>query len=274
MIGRVGVEGISSYGAGLATFLRKHGVEVVEVCRPNRQRRRRLGKSDPTDAVGAARAALAGDGAIPKDRDGNIEAIRVLVAAKRSARSQRTTALTQMRHLVITGPDGCRDRLRAVAIGELVSTSAGFRPEMTTDSALAATKEALRSLARRVRVLDVELTRLNTRIESLVADTAPELLGRPGVGPDVAAALLICAGDNPERIRSEAARARLCGVAPIEASSGKVMRHRLCHSGDRQANHALSPCGHGPHGPRPSHPPLRAAPPRRGTQQRPRSCAA
>lgn len=239
VIGRVGVEGTSSYGAALAAFLRKRGIEVVEVMRPNRQVRRRKGKSDPTDAVAAGRAVLAGDGGVPKSRDGNVEAIRALVVVKRSARGQRTAALTQMRHLVICGPDDLRDRLRGVAIRDLVDTAAALRPETTTDAVVAGTRAALRSLARRVRNLDAELDGLNARLEALVAETAPSLLARPGVGPDVAAALLVSAGDNPERIRNEAAWARLCGVAPVEASSGKVVRHRLNRGGDRQANHAL-----------------------------------
>lgn len=238
-IDRVGVEGTSSYGAGLAALLRKRGVEVVEVMRPNRQLRRRAGKSDPTDAVAAARAALGGEGGVPKRRDGGVEAIRVLAVAKRSARSQRTAALTQMRHLVIAAPAPLRDRLRSAPVSALVEAAAAMRPQTTADSVLAATKEALRSLARRVRAFDVELAHLNARLEALVTCVAPAMLARPGVGPDVAAALLVAAGDNPERIRSEAAWAKLCGVAPIEASSGKVTRHRLNRGGDRQANSAL-----------------------------------
>lgn len=238
-IGCVGVEGTSSYGAGLAALLRKRGLEVVEVMRPNRQLRRRNGKSDPTDAVGAARAALAGDGAVPKSRDGGVEAIRVLVVAKRSARTQRTAALTQMRHLIIGAPASLRDQLRSTTVPALVEAAAAMRPETTADAVLAATKEALRSLAHRVQGLDDELARLNTKLETLVACAAPALLSRPGVGPDVAASLLVAAGDNPERIRNEAAWAKLCGVAPIEASSGKVTRHRLNRGGDRQANSAL-----------------------------------
>lgn len=198
-----------------------------------------MGKSDPTYAVGAARATLARDGAVPKGRDGNVEAIRVLLVAKRSARSQRRAALTQMRHLAISGPDCLRDRLRGVRITELVETAAEFRPDTSGDTVLAATKTALRSLARRIQNLDRELAGLQDKLEGLVTEAAPELLARPGVGPDVAAALLVCAGDNPERIRSEAAWVKLCGVASLEASSGKVARHRLNRGGDRQANHAL-----------------------------------
>ena len=237
---KVGVEGTGSYGAGLARYLRRAGVAVIEVDRPNRAERRRSGKSDPLDAVEAARAALGGRAkSISKSKDGAIEAIRVLVVAKRSARGARIKALTQMRHLVITAPDQLRSRMKGLSVCALVNEAARLRPSRSGDAVMAAHKAALCSLARRVQGLEDELAELDAHIEVLVRAAAPELLASFGVGPDTAAALLVSAGDNPERLRSEAAWAHLCGVAPIPASSGKSNRHRLDRGGDRQANSAL-----------------------------------
>ena len=236
----VGVEGTGSYGAGLARFLRREGVHVVEVSRPNRQARRNKGKSDPLDAIEAARAAISGRASGAKTRDGAAEAIRVLVVAKRSARQARVKALTQMRHLVVSAPEELHQRFKGLRISALVEQAGSLRPERSPDPVTAATKSSLSSLARRVRSLEVELTALDEQIEALVAAAAPELLARMGLGPDTAASLLIAAGDNPERLHSEAAWARLCGVAPIPADSGKVTGHHRLHSGgDRQANSAL-----------------------------------
>jgi transposase len=238
---KVGVEGTGSYGAGLARFLRRSHIEVIEVDRPNRAERRRSGRSDPLDAVEAARAALGGRAtSISKSKDGAVEAIRVLVVAKRSARGARIKALTQMRHLVITAPDQLRCRFTGVTIGALVSEGARLRPSRTGDEVMAAYKASLSSLAHRIQELDDEIAELDVRIETLLMETAPELLSLFGVGPDTAAALSISAGDNPERLHSEAAWAHLCGVAPIPASSGKSAgRYRLDRGGDRQANAAL-----------------------------------
>ncbi len=239
-VSKVGVEGTGSYGAGLARFLRRAQVEVIEVDRPNRAERRRSGKSDPLDAVEAARAALSGRAkGIAKSKDGAIEAIRVLVVAKRSARGSRVKALTQMRHLVVTAPDPLRGRLAGLTVAALTDEAARLRPSRSGDPVMAAHKASLCSLARRVQGLEDEIAELDQRIEKLLQATAPELLARFGVGPDTTAALLVSAGDNPERLHSEAAFAHLCGVAPIPASSGKTTRHRLDRGGDRQANSAL-----------------------------------
>jgi transposase len=239
-IARVGIEGTGSYGAGLARFLRARGIEVVEVDRPNRQIRRRTGKSDPADAVEAARAALSGraQGA-GKTRDGNVEAIRALVVAKRSARSSKVQALNQIRQLGFTASDELRERLAGVSRQRLGSTAAALRPRAGSDPVIFATKTALATLGRRVLELDEEKQRLDQLMSELVAKTAPSLLGLRGVGVDTAATLLVAAGDNPDRLRSEAAWAHLCGVAPIEASPGKITRYRLNRGGDRQANSAL-----------------------------------
>jgi transposase len=239
---RVGVEGTGSYGAGVARFLRASGVDVVEVDRPNRQARRRSGKSDPLDAVEAARAALSGRArGAAKSRDGNVEAIRALVVAKRSARSAKIQALNQIRHLSFTAPEQLRQRLAGVSRHHLAARAAALRPATSkgADPVTAATKTALRILGRRVLALDEEKARIDALLARLVAQTAPQLLAVFGVGVDTAAALLVTAGDNPGRLRSEAAWAHLCGTAPIPASSGKVTRYRLDRGGDRQANCAL-----------------------------------
>ncbi|TMK44480.1 MAG: IS110 family transposase [Actinobacteria bacterium] len=239
-VARVGVEGTGSYGAGLARFLRGAAIEVVEVDRPNRQARRRTGKSDPADAIEAARAALSGraQGA-GKTRDGNVEAIRALVVAKRSARSSKIKALNQIRHLGFTASDELRERFSGISRQQLGAAAARLRPRAGSDAVTFATKTALSILGRRVLALDEEKERLNVLLAELVGKTAPSLLELHGVGVDTAATLLVAAGDNPGRLRCEAAWAHLCGVAPIQASSGKVTRYRLNRGGDRQANSAL-----------------------------------
>ena len=239
-IARVGVEGTGAYGAGLARFLRNSGVEVLEVDRPNRQARRRHGKSDTVDAIEAARAAQADRqlGAA-KTRDGNVEAIRALVVAKRSAKSTKIKSLNQIRHLGFTAPEEIRQSLQGLSPHMVALKAAAMRPRAGTDPVVYATKTALAALGRRVLALDEETDRIDKILTPLVAKTAPALLGVFGIGVDTAAALLVSAGDNPERLRSEAAWAHLCGVAPIQASSGKVTRWRLNRGGDRQANAAL-----------------------------------
>ena len=239
-VSKVGVEGTGAYGAGLGRFLAKAGVEVVEVDRPNRQARRTKGKSDPADAVEAARAVLSGRATgTPKSRDGNVEAIRALLVAKRSARDARLRALHQMRQLSYTGPDQLRSRLKDLSITELVAETAAMRPRSSGDPVVYATKVSLAALGRRVLALEDELVGIDELLTHLVTACAPKMLELFGVGIDTTATLLVTAGDNPERLRSEATWAHLCGVAPIEASSGKVTRHRLDRGGDRNANQAL-----------------------------------
>src|SRR6516164_3927540 len=220
-VARVGVEGTGSYGAGLARFLRAAGVQVVEVDRPNRQARRRAGKSGPLDAVEAARAAMSGRACgAAKSRDGNVEAIRALVVAKRSARSAKIQALNQIRHLSFTAPEQLRQRLAGVSRQQLAAKAAALRPGSMREGAdpvMPATKTALQILGRRVLALDAEKARIDALLSGLVTQTAPQLLTLHGVGIDTAASLLVTAGDNPGRLRSEAAWAHLCGTAPIPA---------------------------------------------------------
>jgi transposase len=239
-LGRVGVEGTGAYGAGLARFLRGVGVAVVEVDRPNRQARRRHGKSDTLDAVEAARAALSGRAhGVAKTADGNVEAIRVLLIAFRSGREARTRCLNQLRHLGFCGPDDLRERFRGVTVGALAGDAAALRPNPHGDIVMYATKLAMQTLGRRVLDIDTDCARLHGELADLVTATAPSLVALHGVGTHTAALLLVAAGDNAGRITSEAAFAHLCGVAPIHASSGKTVRHRLNRGGNRQANHAL-----------------------------------
>jgi transposase len=238
-----GIEGTSSYGDGLARYLKARGTEVLEVERPKRPQgssRRNVKKSDPSDAESAARAVLAGEtSGVPKSGDGRVEMIRALRTARRSAMKARTQAANQLQGLRVTAPDELLDRLRGLSTKELVAVAARFRLGDDPNDVPTATKFALRSVARRYEDLSAEIAELDAQLDRLVAQVAPELVSLPGIGTDHAATLLIVAGDNPQRLRSEASFASLCGVSPIEASSGKVVRHRLNHGGNREANRAL-----------------------------------
>ncbi len=239
-VGRAGVEGTSSYGAGLARHLKSVGMGVFEIERPKRRHLRRRGKSDSSDAELAARAVLAGETAgEPKSADGRVEMIRVLRAARRSAVKARTQAANQLRGIRVTAPEALRQRLRGLSTKELVAVATRFRPGGDPGDVETATKLALRSVARRYQALSVEVSKLDAQLDRLVTEAAPQLVSLPAIGTDHAATLLIVAGDNPERLGSEASFASLCGVSPVEASSGKVVRHRLNRGGNRDANRAL-----------------------------------
>ena len=235
----VGVEGTGSWGAGLARHLAAEDVRVIEVTRPNRQHRRRHGKSDPADAIGAARAVLAGDATgTPKSQNGAVEAIRVLRLARRSALKARTQTANQLHAVIDTAPTELRQRLNALNINKVVALAARFHrqdPLTPHDAA----RVALRSLARRYQHLDAEIAELDAHLEHLSATAAPTLRNLYGVGPHNAVNLLVAAGDNPHRLGSAASFAALCGTSPIDASSGRQQRHRLNRGGDRQANSAL-----------------------------------
>ena len=236
----VGVEGTGSYGVGLARFLHDEGVAMVEVDRPNRQTRRKVGKSDPTDAVAAARAALSGAAAVvPKTRNGPMEQMRVLLVARRSARAQRIQTLNQLRHIVFCAPEPIRVRFKDRYQRGLVTEAAKMRPRKGSDPVMFTTNTVIRNLARRIQGLTVEMRTIDKALVELIVATAPSLLELYGVGPDTAASLLVTAGDNPTRLHSERSWAHLCGVTPIPASSGKVTRYRLNRGGDRNANAAL-----------------------------------
>jgi transposase len=237
----VGVEGTGAYGSALAQYLGEQDIAVVEIDRPDRKARRWQGKSDPVDAEAAARAALAQRRTgVPKRRDGRVEAVRSLRVARRSAISQRADVARQMKTLIITAPEDLRRVLRDLADRQLIATCAASRPDAgRAGEPLVAAKLALRTLARRYQRLTEEITELDDIITPLVGQIAPALLALNGVGTDVAGQLLVTAGENPGRLRSEAAFAMLCGVAPLPASSGRTQRHRLNRGGDRAANSAL-----------------------------------
>lgn len=236
----LGMEGTGAYGAELARFLTAHGVTVVEVDRPDRKARRTNGKSDPIDAYAAATAVLSGRATgTPKSRDGIVEAIRVLRVTRKSAVKVRTQTINQIRTLIVTAPSEVRDKLRGLSARELIDTLARSRPTGDLDGPTCAVRTALRRLARRYQMLDEEIKDADKEIGPLVTRAAPRLVALPGVGPETAGQLLTSAGDNPDRLRSEAAFAHLCGAAAVPASSGRTNRHRLNRGGDRAANNAL-----------------------------------
>jgi transposase len=233
------VEGTGSYGAGLARTLNAAGQHVAEVSRPNRRvRRQRGGKTDAIDAEAAARTFLADFAtAVPKAGDGPIELIRITRAARSSAVKARTAAINELKAVIVTAPSQLRDALRGLSTVALINKCNSFH--ITGSVIEAGTKRILRTLAQRYRQLDTEAKALKSTLTELIQTANPQLLDMHGVGPDTAAALLIAAGDNPDRLISEAAFAALCGVNPIPASSGQHHRMRLNRAGDRQANAAL-----------------------------------
>ena len=213
---------------------------MIKINRPNRQTRHARGKSDPIDAEAAALAVLSGEASsVPKSDEDRVGMIRTLRVARRSAVQSTTQISNQVKGLIVTAPAELREQLRLFSGHDLIETLAGMRPGSIT-TPTAATKMTLRSLARRHQFLSEEIATLNAELERLTQEAAPQLCAIKGVGPDVAGALLVAAGDNPERLRSEASFAHLCGVAPLPASSGKTTgRHRLNRGGNRQANNAL-----------------------------------
>ncbi len=238
-IDRVGIEGTGSYGSGLTGHLRKEGIHVVEVNRPNRQARRRHGKSDPADAEAAARATLAGDAlGVPKSQDGEVEVIRLLRIQRRSAVHARTQAANQLHAVVSTAPESLRCSLRDLSLAALVKHAVKLRAMKSIDL-VSATRVVLRGLALRWQHLHEEVKQLDQQLEILVNAAAPDLVALRGVGVEVAGALLVAAGDNPERLARETSFAALCGVSPVDASSGRQHRHRLNRGGNRDANRAL-----------------------------------
>ena len=234
-----GVEGTSSYGAGFTRVLQEADIEVVEVNRPDRAARRRHGKSDPLDAYAAARTALAGHGlAAPKDE--RATALSALLIARRGAVKARTAAINQIKALLVTAPAELRERYRRYATTlTLVRALARCRPSAHDDPTTVAVVTGCKALAQRVEYLDRQIKDLTAQLDTMVASLNPGLRAAHGLGPDTAAQLLITAGMNPHRLRSEAAFAALCGTAPVPASSGKTTRHRLSRGGDRSANNAL-----------------------------------
>lgn len=228
-----GVEGTGSYGYQLTRALQAAGLTVVEVNRPDRANRRRKGKSDPVDAEAAARAVLSGQAtAVPKDREGAVEAIRALTMARTSAIKATTSASNQIKALLVGADQELRDQLQARSLLKLAISSSRLPPASGLHLALV-------SLGRRWLLLHEEILELDRAIRELVRRTVPRLIERPGIGIHSAAQLLITAGANPDRLHSDAAFAALCGASPVQASSGQRQRHRLSRGGDRAANNAL-----------------------------------
>jgi transposase len=232
------IEGTGSYGAGLAEFLARRGELVIEVDRPIRPARRDGAKSDTLDAVRAAREALGRTKwAHPRAR-GEREAMRVLVATREGAVRDRTRATNQLKAMIVSAPDELRDRLRTESGKELVARCRRLRDVPARDADYRATVAALRRLAQRIDHLDIEIKAHDRDLTALTDQHCPQLVAELGIGPIVAAQTYI-AWSHPGRCRNEAAFASLAGVAPIEASSGKITRHRLNRAGDRQLNRAL-----------------------------------
>jgi transposase len=239
---RFGVEGTGSYGSGLTRFLRRHGETVIEVSRPPRKgERRRAGKSDALDAEHAARAILAGTAtATPKLADGIIEAIRLVKIARDTAVKARTQAMITLKSVLVTAADDVRAQLEPLSDFRLIQACAQLAPTDDLTNVAAAMRHVLTTLARRWLDLHAEIAIHSRHLKRLTHIAAPQLVAAFGIGPDIAAELLVTAGDNSDRIRSEAALAKLCGACPIPASSGRTAgRHRLNRGGNRQANAAL-----------------------------------
>jgi transposase len=238
---RIGIESTGSYGAGLLRFMQEAKIEVLEVTTPDAQDRRRRGKNDDFDAESAAHAAFAGIRTVtPRTRDGMIEALRILTACRKTAVAARRVALQMIQNTIVCAPDTLRELLCQMIRMQLIRTLAAWRPDLTAYRDVeTAYRISLASLARRYRELHDEIPDLDTMIGAIVDELAPELVARNSIGQNGAVQLLLTAGDNPERLRSEAGFAALCGVSPVPASSGKTVRHRLNRGGDRAANSAL-----------------------------------
>lgn len=239
MLRRAGVECTGSYGSALMRYLGAEGIQVTEVNCPDKATRRRRGKTDAIDAEAAARAVISGRATTtPKAGDGPVEMARMFKLAKASAIKSRTQAINQLKSILVSADPELRESLAGLSYKTLVRRCAALAPAAPTDATTAAVY-ALRLLAQRILHLSTEIRDLEAQITAVITSHAPQLLERVGVGQDSAAALLITAGDNPERLTSEASFAALCGASPVEASSGKTQRRRLNRGGDRQANAAL-----------------------------------
>ncbi|WP_187285922.1 IS110 family RNA-guided transposase [Streptomyces sp. me109] len=240
---RAGVEGTGTFGAGLSRYLVTQQIQVFEVNRPDRSARRLLGKSDPLDAQAAARAVLSGRArAQAKSGDGPVHSARIYKLAKDSAVKARTQAINQLKAVLVIADPALRERLSSLGNAELFRTCARLGPPDgggDEDAVAQATHMTLRMLAERIEQLTGQINELNQRLTRLVEHHAPQLLVPVGIGPDSAVTLLITMGDNPERLSTEASFAALCGVSPVEYSSGRRSTRRLNYGGDRQANAAL-----------------------------------
>lgn len=238
-ISAVGVEGTRSYGTGLTLYLATQAITVIEVNQPDRHTRRRKGKTDDQDSINAAQAVLSGRAtAIPKAGTGPAAAITALRTTRAGAIKSRTAALNQLDSLIITAPPALRESLSGLTSHQRITTCARLRPGADLTRPESGVKTALRRIARRIQHLTAEIDEATTELHTLTTQVLPRTTALFGVGPDTAAQMLITAGDNPHRIRSDASFAHLIGTAPIEASSGRSDRHRLNRGGDRHGNAA------------------------------------
>jgi transposase len=214
---------------------------VIEVNQPDKATRRKRGKTDAIDAVAAAHAVISARAtAEAKTSDGPVEALRVLRLARTSAVNASTKAINQLKADLVTASPALRESLTGLGPMTLLGVCADLPdPEAGSGPVERSVVVTLRLLATRIRSLKAEAYQLHKQMRELITEHAPDLIERQGVGPDSAAALLIAAGDNPQRMRTEASYAALCGASPVEASSGKTSRRRLNRGGDRQANVAL-----------------------------------
>ena len=238
-IDRVGVDGTGSYSAGIARELTVAGFTVVEIIRQNRQARRLRGKSDPIDAHQAALALLSGADTVPKTADGQVESLRILLTERRSAAKAKSQTMNQIHALLVTAPEPVRDTYRALGSTKIVKTLARTRPTGSGFDPNLVTRHTLKRLAVRYLILQDEIDEIEKQLDPLVRAVNPTLLSLSGIGLVTAAALLVAAGDNPERLATRATFAALAGVAPQPAPSGQRTRHRLSRGENRQANAAL-----------------------------------
>ena len=232
------IEGTGSYGAGFCSFLLEKGEWVVEADRPARPKGRTGAKSDELDAARAAREALSRAHLASPRRRGDREALRVLLATRESAVVGRTKAICLLKALLVSAPGQLRNQFRNVTTEEQLMRCSRLRTTPTQSEEHRCTVISLRSAARRALALEAEASDLEADIQRITAKMAPRLLAEPGVGP-ISAARILCSWSHPGRLRSEAAFASLAGAAPIPASSGQTVRHRLNRGGDRQLNRAL-----------------------------------
>jgi transposase len=240
-----GVEGCGSYGIGLARFLRRHGHQVIEVTRPPRKGERRLeGKNDLIDARHAASEVLAGRAtATPKSAGGMIESIRLVKIVRDTAVKTRATTMVTLKAVLVTAADELRRELEPLSDVRLITACAALGGNDDLIDPNDAMRYTLGALARRWLELHTEIKIHTRQLTTLTTQAAPELVAAFGIGPDIAAALLVAAGDNTDRVHSEAAFAKLCGSCPIPTGTGKTNgRHRLNRGGNRQANAALYRC--------------------------------
>lgn len=237
-IAAVGIEGTSSYGTGISAALRRNGIVVVEVNRTRPAERRKQGKTDHLDAYRAARSVISGE-ATTSPKHETIEPLRALVVTRRSANKALQATWRQICCVLVNAPSRLRDKYRELGRDKLINLLAQTRPDHVKNLHDATTLRALRSLARRHQFLRAEIDDLGAQLDEHTTNRNPSLRAIHGIGPTTAAILLTTAGDNPERLHSQASFAALCGTSPIPVSSGKTQRHRLSRGGDRQANWAL-----------------------------------